>query len=129
MDKRELLAIAEKAKEMAYVPYSGFRVGAALLTREGKIYTGCNVENASYGATCCAERVAIFKAVSEGYKEFEAIAISGGSKFTYPCGICRQVLVEFNPDMLVIVGDSNDDYREYKASSLLPEFFGPKELK
>lgn len=129
MDKMELLSMAEKAKEAAYVPYSDFRVGAALLTKGGNIYTGCNVENASYGATCCAERVAVFKAVSEGEREFEAIAISGGSKYTYPCGICRQVLVEFNPDMLVIVGDSNEDYKEYRASSLLPEFFGPKELK
>ncbi len=129
MDKRQLLAMAEKAMESAYVPYSEFRVGAAIVTKDGKIYTGCNIENASYGATCCAERVAIFKAVSEGEREFEAIAISGGSKYTYPCGICRQVMVEFNPDMMVIVGDSKGDYREYKASSLLPEFFGPKELK
>ncbi|TZE81856.1 cytidine deaminase [Calorimonas adulescens] len=129
MDKRELMIVAEKAKEMAYAPYSNFKVGAALLAKDGVVFTGCNVENASYGATCCAERVAIFKAVSDGYKDFEAIAISGGKKFTYPCGICRQVLVEFNPDMRVIIGESNGELKEYKASELLPEFFGPKELK
>jgi len=129
MDKRQLLSAAEEIKQSAYVPYSKFHVGAALLTKSGKVYTGCNIENASYGATCCAERVAIFKAVSDGETEFMAIAISGDSEYTYPCGICRQVMVEFSPDMLVIVGDSKGDYKEHTASSLLPELFGPKELK
>ena len=105
MTDQELLDFADKAKEKAYAPYSRFQVGAAILTKEGKVFTGCNVENSSYGAAICAERTAAVKAVSEGYHDFEMIAIAsnGSDKETvYPCGICRQFLHEFNPDLKVI---------------------------
>jgi len=92
----ELISLAKKACSNAYAPYSKFNVGAALLTKNGKIFTGSNIENASYGATVCAERVAIFKAVSEGEREFESIAIyTNADKLSFPCGICRQVMIEF----------------------------------
>jgi len=111
--------MAEKAKESAYAPYSGFKVGAAVLTADGKIFTGCNIENSSYGATVCAERVAIFKAVSEGYREFSKIAVTA-----MPCGICRQVMAEFcDKDFEIIV-----DNKIYKLGDILPEaFILPKE--
>ena len=105
MTDQELLNLADKAKQKAYVPYSKFQVGAAILTKEGKVFTGCNVENSSYGAAICAERTAAVKAVSEGYHDFEVIAIAsnGSDKETvYPCGICRQFLHEFNPELKVI---------------------------
>lgn len=96
MDNKDLIKEAKLAMENAYVPYSEFRVGAALITKEGKVYTGCNIENASYGATNCAERTAIFKAISEGERNFDKIAVvSSAGVYTYPCGICRQVLAEF----------------------------------
>ena len=96
MNRQDLIDKAHEAMKNAYSPYSGFKVGAAILTKDGKIFTGCNVENASYGATICAERCAATKAVSEGSNEFTAIAIvSSSDKFTYPCGICRQFLSEF----------------------------------
>ena len=110
MSDRELLLLAIEAREMAYAPYSGFRVGAALLGKSGKIYKGCNVENAAYSPTNCAERTAVFKAVSEGERSFEAIAIVGGmaetiNDFCAPCGVCRQVLAEFcGPDFRVVLG-------------------------
>ena len=105
MTDQELLDFAYKANEKAYAPYSRFQVGAAIVTKEGKVFTGCNVENSSYGAAICAERTAAVKAVSEGYHDFEMIAIAsnGSDKETvYPCGICRQFLHEFNPDLKVI---------------------------
>ncbi len=101
MNIRELISLAETSRRSAYAPYSHFTVGAALLCADGSVYTGCNVENAAYTPTCCAERVAIFKAVSDGKREFSAIAISGGAQgqasdsVCYPCGVCRQVLAEF----------------------------------
>ena len=109
--------------EQAYAPYSNFRVGAALLAKSGNIYLGCNIENSSYGATNCAERTAIFKAVSEGEREFEAIAIvcSNGTK-AYPCGICLQVMSEFLPEGKVILEDENG-IQTYKVSELLPSAF------
>ncbi|WXR61574.1 cytidine deaminase [Peptostreptococcaceae bacterium AGR-M142] len=129
MDYKELLILAEKAKENAYVPYSKFHVGAALLTNEGKIFTGCNVECASYGGTNCAERTAIFKAVSEGYQNFKAIAIASDlNDYTYPCGICRQVIIEFGLDIDIIVGDSNKEYKVYKASEMMPFSFTKEDL-
>jgi cytidine deaminase len=129
MDKRLLIKKAIEAKEKAYVPYSGFRVGAALLTKDGKIYTGCNIECSSYSPTICAERTAISKAVSEGDREIVAIAVTGDSEWTYPCGVCRQVIREFGKDILVIVAKSEDEYREYKLRDLLPHSFGPDDLK
>lgn len=122
-----LVEAAITAAEQAYAPYSDYRVGAALLTADGPIYTGCNVENASYGATICAERTAIFKAVSEGQRQFRAIAVAtanGGS----PCGICRQVMREFAPDLTVIVTDFQGTSRIVALSHLLPDSFGPEHL-
>ncbi len=123
MDDEILLAQAKEAMEKAYVKYSNFKVGAALLAKSGKIYTGCNIENASYGATICAERVAFAKAISEGEKEFEAIAIVGsGGDFTYPCGICRQFMSEFGLDLKLIFEDG-ENIKMYTLSQLLPEAF------
>ncbi|MDA7649106.1 cytidine deaminase [Akkermansiaceae bacterium] len=128
MTDQELITIATEAKNQAYAPYSKFHVGAAILGKSGKVYPGCNVENASYGLTNCAERVAIGVAISSGEKEFEAIAISvkgGGS----PCGACRQVLNEFAPNLRVIMADEDGQLvREMTLNQLLPEAFGPKSL-
>ncbi len=124
MSNQELIKKAHEAKEYAYVPYSHFKVGAALLTKSGKVYTGCNIENASYGATNCAERTAIFKAVSEGEMEFDSIAIvSSSNELTYPCGICRQVMSEFMPDGKVILSNSKGQVLEYTVNELLPHNF------
>ena len=126
----QLIQIAENARKSAYAPYSHFAVGAALLASDGKIYTGCNIENASFGAANCAERTAFFKAVSEGKKEFEAIAICGGDEkeepqeYVYPCGICRQVMAEFcGRDFKVIAARKREDYKVYTLGELLPEAF------
>lgn len=129
MDKKLLIKKALEAKEKAYVPYSGFHVGSALITDTGKIYTGCNIESASYTPTICAERTAISKAVSEGELNIVAIAVTGDSEWTYPCGVCRQVMREFGKDMLVIVVKSEDEYKEYSLNELLPYSFGPEDLK
>ena len=127
----ELIRKALEARNSAYVPYSGYQVGAALLTEDEKIYCGCNVENASYGATNCAERTAFFKAVSEGERKFKAIAIGGGlsgkpiTDYAWPCGICRQVMQEFcGPDFKIIVVKSVDDYKVMSLAELLPHGFG-----
>jgi len=123
MSDRELVLMALKAKQNAYSPYSGFKVGAALLDTTGDVYTGCNIENASFGATNCAERTAIFKAVSEGVREFAAIAIASDSdEMIYPCGICRQVMAEFKIPK-VLVSQSDGRYIEYKLSELIPYAF------
>ncbi len=120
---RELIDIAKKAMENAYAPYSNFRVGAALLTKSGKVFTGVNVENSSYGLTMCAERVAVFKAVSEGERDFIKIAIvsSGGEK-TYPCGACRQVLYEFSDSIEIILEDRGKIFKT-DLKKLFPEGF------
>ena len=130
MDITNLIEKAIEAKENAYVPYSNFRVGAALLAKSGKIYTGCNIENVSYGATNCAERTAVFKAVSEGEKEFQAIAINGDNgDYLPPCGICRQVLSEFADDSLkVILANNTEDYKVIALGELLPGAFSSKNL-
>jgi len=123
-----LVEAAMQARELAYAPYSRYRVGAALLTPDGKIYCGCNVENASYGCTVCAERIAIFKAVSEGEREFTAIAVvteNGGT----PCGPCRQVMREFAPQLTVIIADAEGHARIHPLSDLLPDSFGPENLE
>lgn len=124
MNDEELLAIADKAMENAYAPYSEFKVGAALLCSDGTVYTGCNIENGSYGATNCAERTAIFKAVSEGRRDFTAIAIvSSGGGETFPCGICRQVMGEFSPDIRIILRSSDGKPVSYNFKELMPNFF------
>ncbi len=124
MDYDKLLMMARQAMENAYCPYSKYRVGAALLTEDGRVYTGCNVENASYGATICAERTAAVKAVSEGSVRFKAIAIvsSSGDK-TFPCGVCRQFLSEFMCRDGVVVVEDSQGYYTYEFASLLPEQF------
>jgi len=129
MNKKELIKKALEAKTKAYVPYSNFHVGAAVLMDNDEIFTGCNIESASYSPTCCAERTAIFKAVSEGQKKIKAIAIVGDSGFTYPCGVCRQVIREFGKDANIIIAKSEDEYREYKLEELLPHSFGPEDLQ
>ena len=127
----KLIEAALQARKHAYAPYSHYAVGAALLAGDGTIYCGCNIENSSYGATNCAERTAIFKAVSEGQKNFTAIAIVGGMEgqdpvdYAYPCGICRQVMMEFcDTDFRIYVGRSIEDYREYTLGDILPFGFG-----
>jgi len=127
---RELVREAIEAKKNAYVPYSKFPVGAALLTKEGKVYRGCNIECASYGGTNCAERTAIFKAVSEGDRNIEAIAVvSDLDDYTYPCGICRQVIVEYGRDIKLIIGKSEEEFKVYTINDLLPNSFTPEDLE
>ncbi|MBN1898552.1 MAG: cytidine deaminase [Spirochaetes bacterium] len=127
---KKLINLAKDAQKNAHCPYSSFPVGAALLCENGNIYTGCNVENASYGLTICAERTAVFKAVSKGEKKFKAIAIVLFSdNFGVPCGACRQVLREFGTDMDVIMAKQTGEYKIMKLSELLPESFGPENLK
>lgn len=125
MNRQELIDKALMAMEKAYAPYSNFKVGAAILTKEGHVFTGCNVENASYGATICAERCAATKAVSEGYTEFIAIAIvSSSGKFTYPCGVCRQFLAEFFTDNgIIVLSDSEEGIKEFSFFETLPYAF------
>ena len=124
MTNKDLLSIADKALENAYAPYSKFHVGAALLCKDGTVFTGCNIENATYGATNCAERTAIFKAVSEGQRDFEAIAIvSSGGGETFPCGICRQVMAEFAPEMKIVLRNENNEECIYTLVELLPKSF------
>ncbi len=122
MQEQELFALAKEARENAYAPYSDFKVGAALLGESGTVYLGCNVENASYGLTVCAERVALFKAVSEGERVFKAIAIYAGSKSVPPCGACLQVMAEFG-DLDILLFDSKGSYVKWRISELLPQAF------
>ena len=133
----EMIRSAIEARKKAYAPYSGYMVGAAVLTNELRIYTGCNIENASYTPSICAERTAISKAVSEGWRRLKAIAIVGSpkgdtiSQYAFPCGVCRQVMREFaDPEeFVVITARSEQDYKLYKLYELLPESFGPDNLK
>ena len=133
MDILELTEAALAARERAYTPYSGFKVGAALLAKSGKLYQGCNIENAAYTPTICAERTAFAKAVSEGELEFSAIAVAGWAGkpgFAFPCGVCRQVMMEFcNPSEFTIIVTNGAEYRKYILADLLPEGFGPNSLK
>lgn len=129
MNIKALIDKALEAKKMAYVPYSKFHVGAALLTRSGKVFTGCNIESAAFSPTICAERTAISKAVSEGEREFEAIAVVGDSEYTYPCGVCRQVIREFGTEIKIIVAKNQNDYKMYTLDELLPNSFGPSDLE
>jgi len=128
MDYGALIAKAMGAREKAHAPYSNFAVGAALLAKSGRVYTGCNVENASYGLSICAERTAVFKAVSEGERDFEAIAVVTENGVT-PCGACRQVLMEFGEDIQVIVADETGRYRVFGLQELLPEAFNSEDLE
>ena len=138
MDKKqieEMIHLAIKQLEYSYAPYSNFHVGAALLAKNGTYYTGCNIENAGYTATNCAERTAFFKAVSEGVKEFQAICVVGGrdgvlTGYAAPCGVCRQVMMEFcDPKTFhVYVAKNPEDYKEYTLEEMLPLGFGPADL-
>ena len=132
---KELIKKALDMRNFSYTPYSHFNVGAALLTADDKIYTGCNIENASYTPTNCAERTAFFKAVSEGARTFKAIAIAGGPEgakeldYCPPCGVCRQVMSEFcDDDFVIIVARSEDDYKVCTLPESLPDRFGPNDL-
>lgn len=123
MNDKELYRAARAVLPNAYAPFSGFRVGAALLTKTGEVFTGVNVENSSYGASICAERTACLKAVSEGFRQFEAIAVAAGSGAASPCGICRQFLYEFAPDLRVVFGEDEEHLQTYTLKELLPEGF------
>ena len=134
MTREELVKKAYEAQKFSYSPYSDFQVGAALLTKSGKVYTGCNIENAAYSPTNCAERTAIFKAVSEGETQFESIAVVGNKKgaerqeweFCMPCGVCRQVMLEFvNPEEFEVIAGKGEEIRCFTLSQLLPESFSP----
>ena len=131
----QLITAAKQARSYAYAPYSGYLVGAALLTKQDEIITGCNIENAAYGPSNCAERTAFFKAVSEGKSDFTAIAIVGGlresaGEYATPCGVCRQVMREFcDPgNFVVIVAKDENSYKLFSLAELLPEAFGPDNL-
>lgn len=129
MTPEKLVRLAAEAMEKAYAPYSGYFVGAALLTKAGKVYTGCNIENSAYGPTNCAERTAFFKAVSEGERDFAAIAVVGGkggeiTGIFPPCGVCRQVMQEFcDPDFLIHMGGKNGEIQTVSLENLLPYGF------
>lgn len=130
MDKNQLIQEAKAAMQMAYVPYSKFQVGAALLTKDGKVYRGCNIENAAYSMANCAERTALFKAISEGDKEFYAIAVIADTKRPVPpCGACRQVISELcDPDMKVYLTNLQGQVQELTVRELLPGAFSPEDL-
>lgn len=128
MDDKNLINKAMEAKKMAHVPYSGFHVGAAVEMEDGTVFTGCNIEIVSYSPTICAERTAIFKAVSEGHKRIKKVAVVGDSHHTFPCGVCRQVIREFGKDVRILIANSEDDFLEYSLDELLPHSFGPEEL-
>lgn len=124
MELRELVVLARQAQQLSYSPYSDYRVGAALLTAGGSVFTGANVENASLGLTVCAERIAVFKAVTAGERQFQAIAVTGsGAGFIYPCGACLQVLAEFSPAIKILAANENDEIIEYCLKDLLPQIF------
>ena len=129
MTDRQLINLAEQASRNAYVPYSHFAVGAALECRDGTVFTGCNIENAAYSPTICAERTAVAKAVSEGHRDFVRIVIAGRSKdFCVPCGVCRQVLREFAPELEIICLNGAGEERVFTLPELLPHSFGPEYL-
>lgn len=135
MTDTELISLAKEAAKNAYVPYSGYYVGAALETKEGKIYTGCNIENAAYSPTNCAERTAFFKAISEGEREFSKIAVVGGKGLDFadyftPCGVCRQVMAEFcGSDFIILLGKNGEEYMSTTLSEILPLGFSKESLK
>lgn len=134
---QSLITAAIEARKKSYSPYSHYQVGAALVAGDGQIITGCNIENAAYTPTNCAERTAFFKAVSEGIRDFRAIAVVGSpegdelTQYAYPCGVCRQVMMEFcrPSDFQIIVAKSEEDYRVMTLKEILPEGFGPDNLK
>ena len=136
MNNSDFIMLALEARKFSYSPYSGFSVGAALLCKDGSVYTGCNIENSAFSPTNCAQRTAFFKAVSEGKKEFVKIAVVGGdsiekipSNYCPPCGVCRQVMKEFcSPDFEIIIAKSSDDYKTLTLAELLPLSFDKREV-
>ena len=129
MQNTKLVEIAKKMMQYAHAPYSGYKVGAALLCEDGSVYGGCNVEGSSYGTTICAERTALVKAVSEGKKTFSILAVcSSGNDYCTPCGICRQMLHDFSPDMKVLCANNDGEYIEYTLTQLLPHAFSGEVL-
>lgn len=129
MEDKLLIKIAMEAREKSYSPYSSFKVGAAVYTKSGKIFTGCNIESASYSPTICAERVALSKCISEGFKDIEKIAVIGSDKkISFPCGVCRQFIREFGRDIKVICAKNIDQYEVHTLEELLPDSFGPEDL-
>lgn len=135
MNEKELCKEAVDAMKNAYAPYSGYKVGAALLTEKGKLFAGCNIENAAYTPTVCAERVALFNAISSGERNFTVIAVAGGKDGVIsgafpPCGVCRQVMAEFcAPDFTVLVVTGEDSYKKYTLNELFPQAFTPKNIE
>lgn len=135
MNEKELCKEAIDAMKNAYAPYSGYKVGAALMTEKGKLFAGCNIENAAYTPTVCAERVALFNAISSGERNFTAIAVAGGKDGVIsgafpPCGVCRQVMAEFcAPDFTVLVVTGEDSYKKYTLNELFPQAFTPKNIE
>lgn len=123
MTDEQLLQMANDVRERAYAPYSNFKVGAALLCSDGTVFTGVNIENASFGATVCAERTAFFKAISEGYCGFVKIAVTCDKEYCSPCGVCRQVMVEHAPDLEILMGNPHGTFRRTSIRELLPESF------
>lgn len=133
MEKKDLVSLAVNAMQSAYAPYSGFTVGAALETADGTVYTGCNIENAAFTPTVCAERVAFFQAIRDGHRNFKQIAVVGGkngnvTSFTAPCGVCRQVMREFCADDFLVLLYDGTDIRETTLGGLLPHSFSPADL-
>lgn len=129
MDDQRLIEAAHQARQQAYVPYSKFQVGAALITADGSLYTGCNIENASYGLACCAERTAIFKAVSEGHRRIVQLAVVADTEGPVsPCGACRQVINEFGPDVRILLSNLKGHIQVTSGEALLPGAFGPQDL-
>lgn len=129
-DLKELIKLALDNMEKSYSPYSHFRVSAVLLTKEGEVFEGVNIENASYSPTICAERSALAAAISKGFREFDTIVITGDSTDTYPCGVCRQFMAEFfDEDTKIVIANSLDDYKTYTLEDLLPYSFGKKDLQ
>lgn len=128
MNKEKLFSMAVEYQKRAYVPYSNFRVGAAVYSEDGRYFGGCNIESASYGATHCAERVAIHKAVSEGVTKITAIAVIGAEDYTFPCGICRQVMAEFAADADVYVLNGKGEYQSFTVKELFPHGFSKEDL-
>ncbi|NMA38427.1 MAG: cytidine deaminase [Papillibacter sp.] len=130
MTDRELINLAFEASENAYAPYSGYKVGAALVCEDGSIYLGCNMENAAYGSSICAERIAIGKAISEGKRNFIRMAVAArGEDYAMPCGSCRQVINEFSQEMEVLAARADGRYVSYKLNELLPKAFSPHNLE
>lgn len=130
MEDKKLIEFAIRARDtMTYAPYSKFKVGAAVEMEDGSIFCGGNIENAAFSPSNCAERTAIFKAVSEGKREIIKIAVVGDSFYTYPCGVCRQVIREFSKNPKIIVANSISDYKVFSLKELLPHSFGPKDLE